>query len=71
MALKLTAAEVVRISPVHSSALNGMDFLQYLPSSSSAGGDGSAMRVLDLDAEQMLEHLGAPRVRRLVVTIDT
>lgn len=63
IASELTAVEVTRMrSPSSSSpplAPGSTDFVQY-PSSASSAGDG-AVRVLDLDVEQMREHLGAAR----------
>ena len=60
IARELMAAEVARMtSPSSSPPLppGSTDFVQY-PSSASSAGAG-ALRVLHLDVEQMLEHLGA------------
>ena len=62
IARELAAAEVARMRSPSSSpplAPGSTDFVQY-PSSASSAGAG-AVRVLDLDVEQMREHLGATR----------
>jgi tocopherol O-methyltransferase len=60
IARRLTAAEVARkgapSSPSPTAPVSSTDFVQY-PSSAGAG----AVRVLDLDVEQMREHLGGAR----------
>ena len=68
IARQLTAAEVAKMrSPSSSSpplASGSTDFVQYPSSSSSSSSSASsagAVRVLDLDVEQMREHLGAAR----------
>lgn len=62
IARELATAEVARMRSPSSSPLlasDSTDFVQY-PSHASSAGAG-AVRVLDLDVEQMREHLGAAR----------
>ena len=66
IARELTAAEVTRMGSPSSSpptAPGSTDFVQYPFSASSASSASSAgaVRVLDLDVEQMREHLGNAR----------